>query len=195
MQWKGRRLRIGNDYPTMRHISRWDKYTFIATMCTWWHQAITWIDILFIITKVPWHWSEDVSMRRSEDNNQWNETENSFFVQIASISPRGQWFPAHYYFNKINVDSSWYVTLWQAHRQQLAIWRQRLTVVVSINLTCPLQNDIKSVSRVWSNSLYQPSAGSTSMTLELNKIKNEKYRKKHENIVCKMTFFVHDSMC
>ena len=109
------------------------------------------------------------------------------FFQIASISPRGQWFPAHYYFNKINVDSSWYVTLWQAHRQ--------LTVVVSINLTCPLQIDIKSVSRVWSNSLYQPSAGSTSMTLELNKIKNEKYRKIDENIVCKMTFFVHDSMC
>ena len=43
-----------------------------------------------IISKVPWHSSEGIIMRRSEDNNQKNKIENYIF-RITFRSPRGQW--------------------------------------------------------------------------------------------------------
>ena len=43
-----------------------------------------------IISKVLWHSSEGIIMRRSEDTNQSNKIENCSF-KMASRSPRGQW--------------------------------------------------------------------------------------------------------
>ena len=44
----------------------------------------------WLISKVLWHSSEGIIMRRSEDTNQQNKTENYIF-RIALRSPRGQW--------------------------------------------------------------------------------------------------------
>ena len=43
-----------------------------------------------IISKVLWHSSEGIIMRRSEDTNQLNKIENYIF-RITFRSPRGQW--------------------------------------------------------------------------------------------------------
>ena len=43
-----------------------------------------------IISKVLWHSSEGIIMKRSEDTNQQNKIENYIF-RIAFRSPRGQW--------------------------------------------------------------------------------------------------------
>ena len=43
-----------------------------------------------IISKVLWHSSEGIIMRRSEDTNQQNKIEN-YIIRIAFRSPRGQW--------------------------------------------------------------------------------------------------------
>ena len=43
-----------------------------------------------IISKVLWHSSEGIIMRRYEDTNQLNNIENTIF-RMASRSPRGQW--------------------------------------------------------------------------------------------------------
>ena len=43
-----------------------------------------------ILSKVLWHSSEDIIMRRSEDTNQQNKIERNIF-RIAFRFPRGQW--------------------------------------------------------------------------------------------------------
>ena len=43
-----------------------------------------------IMSKILWHSSEDIIIRRFEDNNQHNKIEDYFF-KITLRSPRGQW--------------------------------------------------------------------------------------------------------
>ena len=53
-----------------------------------------------VISKVLWHSSDGIVMRRSEDTNQQNKIENYIF-RIAFRSPRDQWVN-HYYHNMIH---------------------------------------------------------------------------------------------
>ena len=59
-----------------------------------------------IISEDPWHSSQGIIHRWSEDTNQWNEIEN-FSFQMASKSPRGQWVKPKY---------------WKLHSQKCIKW-------------------------------------------------------------------------
>ena len=62
-----------------------------------------------IIDKVLWHSSQDIIMRRSQNNNRYNNIENYIF-RITLRSPRGQWINrdvvACYHWQKANPSTA-----------------------------------------------------------------------------------------